>query len=103
MSHYSSKINFRGATHPSNLSTTVAKWIALHLSSENFEDLFQMKTTFFSLSFSLIFFKSMCFLSFVGNVITYFMVISYRGVNCGSKQQLKNGLQPFPSFEIELH
>ena len=45
----------------------------------------------------------MRFLSFVGNVITYFMVISYRGVNCGSKQQLKNGLQPFLSFEIELH
>ena len=38
MSHYSSKINYRGATHPSNLSTTVAKWIALHLTSEKIEE-----------------------------------------------------------------
>ena len=78
MSHYSSKIGYRGATYPSNLGTIVAQWIALHLTSEKIEDRFQLKAIFPSISFFLIFFKSMCFLSFVGNVITYFIVISYR-------------------------
>ena len=29
MSHYSSKIGYRGATYPSNLGTILAQWIAL--------------------------------------------------------------------------
>ena len=78
MSHYSSKIGYRGVTYPSNLGTIVAQWIALHLTSEKIEDRFQLKAIFPSISLFLIFFKSMCFLSFVGNVITYFIVISYR-------------------------
>ena len=53
ISHYSSKINYQGATYPSNLSTTVAKWIALHLTSEKIEDRLQVKASFPYLSFSL--------------------------------------------------
>ena len=51
MSHYSSKINYQEATYQSSLtgSTTVA----LHLSSEKFEDRFEVITNFPSLSFSI--------------------------------------------------
>ena len=51
MSHYSSKISYRGTTHPSNLSTTVAQWIALHLTREKIEDRFQLKAIFPYISF----------------------------------------------------
>ena len=81
MSHYSSKMNYRGATDPSNFSTTVAQWIAIHFWREKFGDRFQVKASFLLflfLFFFLIFVRSMCIRSFIGNVITYFMVISYR-------------------------
>ena len=75
MSHYSSKINYRGATHPSNLSTTVAKWISLHLTSEKIEDRLQVKASFPYLSFSLFSLPSS-----EACVFIYFKVISYKTI-----------------------
>ena len=61
----------------------MALWIALHLLSENLRidpKWKQVFLLFLFLFFSLTFFRSMCFPSYAGNVITYFKVISYKTI-----------------------
>ena len=52
ISHYSSKMNYQGATDPSS----VAQWIAIHFSREKFGDRFQVKASFLLFLFLFFFF-----------------------------------------------
>ena len=77
MSHYSSKINYRGVAYQSNLWRN-----GLHFTSQTkvWGSILSESKFSFSFFFSLFltFFKSICFPSFFENAIAYFKVISYR-------------------------